>query len=121
MGPSAVVEGQIPGNPGACHGDASVGPQVDFLIFDAPPQTLDEDVVAPSPLAIHADFDLSGGQHLDEVGRGKLTALIHVEDLGRAVFRHLLLHSVYTKVILQRDRHPLCQDFRVNQFSTAAR
>jgi len=88
MGQSAVVEGEIPADPGACLGDAGIGPQVDLLIFDAPPQTLDEDVVAPSPLAIdyrqgiarqcperHADFDLSGGQHLDEVGRGKLTAL----------------------------------------------
>ena len=50
MGPSAVVEGQIPSDPGACLGDAGIGPQVDLLIFDAPPQTLDEDVVAPSPL-----------------------------------------------------------------------
>ena len=75
MRPSAVVEGQIPADPGACLGDAGIGPQVDLLIFDAPPQTLDEDVVTPSPLAIHADFDLTGGQHLDEVGRGKLAAL----------------------------------------------
>ncbi len=75
MGPSAVVEGQMPADSGACLGDAGLGPQVDLLIFDAPRRTLDDDVVAPSPLAIHADFDLSGGQHLDEVGRGQLTAL----------------------------------------------
>lgn len=50
MGPSAVVEGQIPADPGAGLGDAGIGPQVDLLIFDAPPQTFDEDVVAPSPL-----------------------------------------------------------------------
>jgi len=60
MGPSAVGEGQISADPGACLGDAGIGPQVDFLIFDAPPQTIAEDVVAPSPLCIHADFDLSG-------------------------------------------------------------
>ena len=52
MGPSAVVEGQIPADPGAGLGDAGASSQVDLLIFDAPPQTLDEDVVAPGALAI---------------------------------------------------------------------
>lgn len=36
--------------------------------------------------------------------------IIRVEDLGRAVFRQRLLHSAYTKINLQRDRHPPCQD-----------
>jgi hypothetical protein len=67
MGPSAVVEGQIPADPGAGLGDAGIGTQVDLLIFDALTQTLDEDVAALSPLAIHADLDLSGGPQLDEV------------------------------------------------------
>jgi hypothetical protein len=48
---------------------------VDLPTFDAPPQTLDEDVVAPGALAINADLDLSGGQHLDEVGGREPAAL----------------------------------------------
>jgi hypothetical protein len=48
---------------------------------DGPPQALDEDVVSPSPLAVHADFDLADGQHLDEAGGGELADLIGVENL----------------------------------------
>ena len=53
-----------------------MSPQVDFFVFDGPPQTLDKDVVALGPLAILADLDLAGGPHLDEVGRCELAALI---------------------------------------------
>jgi hypothetical protein len=103
MRATGIAEGQIPANPGAGLGHAGIGPQVDLLIFDAPLQTLDEDVVAPSPLVIHADFDLTGGQYLDEVGRGELAALIGVEYLGRAVFRQRLLDSFHAKISLPRD------------------
>lgn len=72
---SAIVEVQIPANPSAGLRDAGVSPKVDLLVFDGPPQTLDEDVVAPCALAIHADLDLAGGQHLDEVGERELAAL----------------------------------------------
>jgi hypothetical protein len=51
----------------------------------------------------HADLDLVGCQHFDEVRRGELAALIGVEYLGRAVFRQRLLHSFYAKISLQRD------------------
>lgn len=36
--------------------DRGVFLEVDFLVFDAPPKPLDEDVVHPSPAAIHADL-----------------------------------------------------------------
>ena len=75
MWASAVVEGQIPANPGPGLGHAGIGPQVDAFVFDAPQQKLDEDVVPPGALAIHADFDLACGQHLDEVRRRELAAL----------------------------------------------
>ena len=32
--------------------DASVGPQVDFLVFDRPPESFDKDIVAPRSLAV---------------------------------------------------------------------
>ena len=75
MRAAAVVEAQISTDPGAGFRDAGIGPQVDLLILDGPPEALDEDIVAPCALAIHADFDLTGSQHLDELGRGELTAL----------------------------------------------
>src|SRR5690554_7019170 len=110
MRAAAVVEAKVSLDSGASFRDAGIGPQVDFLVFDGPPQTLDEDVVAPGALAIHTDLDLAGGQNLDELGRGELAALIRVEDLRCAVTSQRLLHSFYAKIGLQRDRHPPCQD-----------
>src|SRR5690606_4767562 len=106
MRAAAVVEAKLSSDSGADFRDAGIGPQVDFLVFDGPPEALDEDVVTPGTFSIHADLDLAGGQHLDEVGRGELAALIRVEDLGRSVTRERLLHSFDAKIRLQRDRHP---------------
>lgn len=53
-------------------GHAGMGPQVDFRVFDAPPEALNEDLVAPSVFSVHAVPDLTSGQHLDDVGRGEL-------------------------------------------------
>ena len=74
MRATAVVEAEIAADPGTGFRDAGVSPQVDLLVFDGPPQALDEDIVAPGPLAIHADLDLAGGKHLDEVGGGELVS-----------------------------------------------
>lgn len=111
-----VVEVQISADPGAGFRDAGIGPQVNLLVFDGAPEALDEDVVPPGALAIHADLDLSSGQHFDELGRSELAALIGVEYLRRAVTRQRFLHSFYAKIGLQRaacrsdasasDRHP---------------
>ena len=79
---------------GAGLGDGGGGPQVDLLVFDGSPQALHDDVVTPGALAVHADPHLAGGQTLDEVGGGELTALIAVEDLGRAVTCERCLHSL---------------------------
>ena len=47
---------------------------------------LDHAVVNPTPLAIHANFDLRVRQHVDPDATGKLAALIGVEYLWRTVF-----------------------------------
>jgi hypothetical protein len=41
-----------------------MGPQADLLVSDGPPQALEEDIVAPGALAIHADPDLARGWNL---------------------------------------------------------
>src|SRR6056297_502794 len=110
MGPAAVVEADVAADPSPGLGDAGVGPQVDLLVFDGPPEALHEDVVAPGALAIHTDPDLAGGQNLDEVGGRELATLIAVEDLGRSVSRQCLLDSFYAEVGLHRDRYQPCQD-----------
>jgi len=45
---AAVIEAQISADPGAGLRHAGIDPQVDLLVFDGPPEALDEDVVAPS-------------------------------------------------------------------------
>ena len=57
MRSAAVVEVEVAADRGAGLADAVVGAQIDLLVFDAAPQPLDEDVVAPSAFAVHADGD----------------------------------------------------------------
>ncbi len=70
-----VVEVDEPANvrPGIARG--LVGLEVDLLVFDRSPESLDQDVVAPASLAVHADGDLVGFEHFDELRAGELAAL----------------------------------------------
>ena len=52
MRASAVVEAEVASDRAARLTDGIIGPQVDFLVLDRFPQTLDEDVVAPGALAV---------------------------------------------------------------------
>ena len=49
----AVVDVQMFPDGGSGLGHVGVGPEVDLLVFDALPDPPDEDVVPPSPFAIH--------------------------------------------------------------------
>src|SRR3974390_2220771 len=51
----AGVEGGVTGGRSARFAHAVVGSQIGLLVFDAAPQPLDEAVVPPSALAVHAD------------------------------------------------------------------
>src|SRR4051812_155385 len=85
MGPAPIVEGQVPADRGAGLADRVIGSEVDLLVLDRPPEPLDEDVVAPGALAVHADGDAGLVQHAGEASAGELRALIGVEDLGPAM------------------------------------
>ena len=63
MRATAIVEVEISADRIACFADGFVSPQVYLLIFDAAPQPLDEHVVAPCALAVHADGDAVAGEH----------------------------------------------------------
>ena len=86
---SPIVEVQISADRGARLADAVVGVQIDVFVFDRFPDALDEDVVAPRALAIHADRDGVCDQHAGEAGAGELTSLIGIEYLGPGVFSPL--------------------------------
>ena len=68
--------------------DAFVSPQIHLLIFDAAPQSLDENIVAPSPFSVHADRNVDVGEHAGEGRAGELRTLICIEDLRFAVTSH---------------------------------
>ena len=74
----SVIECQIAAKTATRLRDTSIGTEVDFLIFDRPPEPFDENIVAPRALAVHADRDLGGLQRLEKGHRGELAALIRV-------------------------------------------
>src|ERR1700693_956221 len=90
-----IVEAKPGANAGLGLGDRHIVMEVYVLVFEAPPQSLDEDVVHAAPLAIHADRYLVALQGAGEVVAGEPAAprfrggrLWSVfEDLGPAVVR----------------------------------
>lgn len=72
MWASAIVEVQISTDASAGLGHGLVGVEIDLLVFDRPPEPLDEDIIPPCTLAIHRDFNPGLLQHRREVDGGKL-------------------------------------------------
>ena len=52
MRAAGVVEDDVAPDGGTGLRDAGMGPQVDLLVFDRPPQAFDEDVAPPSPFTV---------------------------------------------------------------------
>src|SRR5258708_2424855 len=83
MWPPAIVKVEVTADRVPGLADAFVSPQIHLLIFDAAPQALDEDIIPPSPFAVHADGNVVIGEHTgagrarrEEAGRspaGRLT------------------------------------------------
>ena len=70
-------------------GHAVVGSEIHLLVFDAAPQSLNEDVVVPRALPVHADRDAILDQHANERHARELRALAYVEDFWLAVLLEL--------------------------------
>src|SRR3954447_18362949 len=75
MRSAGLVEAEIPADRGAGVGDRVVSSEVDLLVLDRSPEPLDEDVVAPGTLAVHADGDPVPGQPPGEGPAGELGGL----------------------------------------------
>ena len=76
----------------------AVGTEVDLLILDCLPQSLNEDVVVTPFPAWPADLDRLSLQSRNEVTRGELAALIGVEDLGPAATFQRHLKGIQTEI-----------------------
>ncbi len=59
--------------------------EVDFFVLDAPPEPLDEEVVAPGALAVPTERDAVLLDAADEGRAGELAPLVGVQDPGAAV------------------------------------
>ncbi len=57
MRASGVIKLEVTADLASGFADRLVGMQVDVLVFERTPEALDEDVVGPAALAIHADLD----------------------------------------------------------------
>src|SRR6266404_4169172 len=105
MGSPAVVEVQVAPDRSTGIGRTVVGPQIHLLVLDAAPQPLDEDVVPPSALAVHADRNAVVGEHAGEGRARELRTLIGVEDLRLAVASQSILQRLDAERRLHRDRY----------------
>src|ERR1035437_4646470 len=76
--------------------------QVDSLVLQCSPESLDNDVIPETPFAIHADFDVPGFEYGCECFAGKLAPLVGIEDFGRAVFEESFFECLDTESCIQR-------------------
>src|SRR6201997_2594935 len=102
----AIVEVEIASNGAAGFTDALVSSQIHLLVFDASPQTLNEHVVSPSPLAIHIDRYSPVGKDTGERRAGELAALICVEDVRLAVTSQCIFKCRNAERGFHSDRQP---------------
>ena len=68
MRPTAIVEIEIARQRLPDLGDRLAAVQVNLLILDRFPESLDEDVIAPAPFTIHADLNAVFLKQTDEGG-----------------------------------------------------
>ncbi|CDH44835.1 hypothetical protein BN874_1920002 [Candidatus Contendobacter odensis Run_B_J11] len=99
--PRVIVECDPAGDtfPGLASGIEGV--QVDALVFQGTPETLDEHVVAPPAAPVHGDANATGLQCVREFEAGERTPLIAVEDFRNAGTGQSLFQSRQAKVGLQ--------------------
>lgn len=84
--------------------DAVVGPQIHLLVFDAAPESLDEHVIAPGALAVHADRNAVVGERAGEGRSGELRTLIGIEHLWFAVTSKSVLQCLDAECRIHSDR-----------------
>ena len=82
----SIVEVEIATQRGASLRDRVVGFEIHLLVFHGFPEPLDENVVAPGALTVHADGNPVREQDAGERLAGELAALVGVEDLRPAMF-----------------------------------
>jgi hypothetical protein len=83
--------------------------QVDLLILDRAPPPLDESVVHPATLAVHADAAAGGLPPIEPVPGGVLRALIAVENLRNPEADKCLVQGGEAEISRERVGEPSSQ------------
>ena len=97
-----VVEAEPGANPSLGLGNALISIEVDFLVFEAAPQPLDEDVVHAAALAVHADHHPVPLQCPGEIVTGERAALVGIENLRPTVSCERFLERLDAEVSTER-------------------
>src|SRR4029079_15039657 len=87
--------------------DVLVGMEVYVFVLHAPPQTIDEHVVHPSTLAVHACLDVVTVEHVGKRLAGELTSLVGIEDSRCAILGNRLFERLDTEIASHTDREPM--------------
>ena len=104
--PSVIVEAHPGFDAPARIAAAGEGVQVDALVFQRPPEALDEDVVKEAPAPIHRDAHAGILKALRPGPGGELASLIGVEDLRRPVALQRFLQGVDAELCLHGVGEP---------------
>ena len=81
-----VVERHPFSDPRPRFGHGTIGLDEHLFVLQAPPQSLNEDVVHEAAFAVHADPDAIGLQFVDERRAGELNPLIGIKNGSYSVF-----------------------------------
>jgi len=84
--------------------------QVHLFVFDALPEALDQEVVPPSALAVHAELDAVLLDHTDKGGASEMAPLVGVEDPGADVGPDRRFQGVQAEIGGQGVREASGQD-----------
>src|SRR5579883_2401638 len=106
MPAGAIVEIEVRSQLLPCLAAIAVAMKVDLLVLHRAPRPLDEDVVDPAALAVHADAAAGGFRLLDPVLGGELRALIAVGDLWNRELGERLLEGGEAEVRRECVREP---------------
>src|SRR5262249_52467049 len=80
MEPFLIIKLEIVTQPTACFAWTSIVVQIDLLPFDGAPQSLGENIVQRAAASIHSDLPSCREQDTVVLRRGKLPALVTIED-----------------------------------------
>ena len=106
MGADLIVKRDIAAQIAPDMGNVIIGMQIHFLILDAAPEPLNEHIVTPASLTIHADPDTMLPEQSGKCLTGKLAALVGIENLRTTIFSYCILDRCQTEVRCQGIGYP---------------